>query len=115
VAYLERAGNYLTIKDNQAATLHPSTCLDEKPEWAIYNEFVMTTKNFLRTVTSVRGEWLIEIASHYYDLTNFPPCSARNALERLYARRQGVRARGPAPDMEDLNEDGASAHGKMRG
>lgn len=107
-AFLERAGNYLTVKDNQAATLHPSTCLDDKPEWCVYNEFVMTNKNYLRTVTGIRGEWLVDIAPHYYDLSNFPQCSARTALERLYARKQGSR-RGAGVDTDDLNEDGASA------
>jgi len=33
VAHLERAGQYLTVKDNQQVYLHPSTCLDHKPEW----------------------------------------------------------------------------------
>ena len=51
VAHLERTGHYLTIKDNQIVQLHPSTCLDHKPEWVLYNEFVLTTKNYVRTVT----------------------------------------------------------------
>ena len=33
VAHLERSGHYLTVKDNQSVHLHPSTCLDHKPEW----------------------------------------------------------------------------------
>lgn len=33
VSHLERQGNYLTAKDNQVVHLHPSTCLDHKPEW----------------------------------------------------------------------------------
>lgn len=37
--------------------LHPSACLDHKPEWVLYNEFVLTSKNFIRTVTEVKGEW----------------------------------------------------------
>lgn len=56
VAHLERTGHYLTIKDNQTVQLHPSTCLDHKPEWVIYNEFVLTTKNFIRTVTDIKGK-----------------------------------------------------------
>ena len=44
VAHLERTGHYLTVKDNQIVQLHPSTCLDHKPEWVLYNEFVLTTK-----------------------------------------------------------------------
>ena len=38
VAHLERSGQYLTVKDNQTVSLHPSTCLDHKPEWVCYNE-----------------------------------------------------------------------------
>lgn len=56
-AHLERSGHYLTVKDNQVVALHPSACLQGKPEWVIYNEFVLTTKNYIRTVTEIKGEW----------------------------------------------------------
>ncbi|XP_078446487.1 putative pre-mRNA-splicing factor ATP-dependent RNA helicase DEAH3 isoform X1 [Wolffia australiana] len=92
VAHLERTGHYLTVKDNQVVHLHPSTCLDHKPEWVIYNEFVLTSRNFIRTVTDVRGEWLVDIAPHYYDLSNFPQCEAKRVLERLYAKRDREKA-----------------------
>ena len=68
VAHLERSGYYLTAKDNQVVQLHPSTVVDYKPPWVIYNEFVLTSKNYIRDVTVVTGEWLMEIAPHYYDL-----------------------------------------------
>jgi len=57
VAHLERTGHYLTIKDNQIVQLHPSSCLDHKPEWVIYNEFVLTTKNYIRTVTDIKRKF----------------------------------------------------------
>ncbi|XP_065184926.1 putative pre-mRNA-splicing factor ATP-dependent RNA helicase PRP1 [Sycon ciliatum] len=95
--HLERAGHYLTVKDNQVVQLHPSTCLDHKPEWVIYHEFVLTTKKYIRTVTDMKGEWLVRIAPHYYDLTNFPECEARHVLERLVKRiRQEQQAPGVA-------------------
>ncbi|KAF2325077.1 hypothetical protein GH714_022649 [Hevea brasiliensis] len=88
VAHLERTGHYLTVKDNQVVHLHPSNCLDHKPEWVIYNEYVLTSRNFIRTVTDIRGEWLVDVAPHYYDLDNFPNCEAKRALERLYRKRE---------------------------
>mmetsp|Transcript_1342 Transcript_1342/g.4649 ORF Transcript_1342/g.4649 Transcript_1342/m.4649 type:complete len:710 (+) Transcript_1342:121-2250(+) len=91
VAHLERTGHYLTAKDNQMVHLHPSTCLDHKPEWVMYNEFVLTTKNYIRICTDVKGEWLVDIAPHYYDLSNFPQCEAKRALERLYERQKRNR------------------------
>ncbi|XP_065071294.1 putative pre-mRNA-splicing factor ATP-dependent RNA helicase PRP1 isoform X1 [Rhopilema esculentum] len=83
VAHLERTGHYLTVKDNQVVQLHPSTCLDHKPEWVVYNEFVLTTKNYIRTCTDVKPEWLIQIAPQYYDMSNFPQCEAKRVLERI--------------------------------
>lgn len=87
VAHLEKSGHYLTIKDNQVVALHPSTSMAHKPEWVVYNEFVLTSKNFVRTVTQVRGEWLVDIAPNYYSLSEFPKSEARTQLERILKRR----------------------------
>jgi len=103
VAHLERTGHYLTAKDNQVVALHPSSCLDDKPEWVVYNEFVLTNKHYVRTVTSVRGEWLVEIAPHYYDLENFPDCAAKRALEKLYER--SVRAAKRDERLAQIGDD----------
>ncbi|KNC81340.1 pre-mRNA-splicing factor ATP-dependent RNA helicase DHX15, partial [Sphaeroforma arctica JP610] len=81
VAHLERSGHYLTVKDNQVVQLHPSTTLDRKPEWVLYHEFVLTTKHYIRTVTDIKAEWLIEVAPGYYDMQNFPKCEAKLVLE----------------------------------
>lgn len=69
VAHLERTGHYLTIIDNQVVQLHPSTCLDHKPDWVMYNEFVLTTKNYIRTVTDVKRKLMGRICLVYCDLT----------------------------------------------
>ncbi|CAK8675524.1 unnamed protein product [Clavelina lepadiformis] len=86
VAHLERTGHYLTVKDNQVVQLHPSTCLDHKPEWVLYNEFVLTTKNYIRTCTDVKPEWLVKVAPQYYNMSNFPQCEAKRQLERIAAK-----------------------------
>uniref|UniRef100_A0A8C6LH37 ATP-dependent RNA helicase DHX15 n=1 Tax=Nothobranchius furzeri TaxID=105023 RepID=A0A8C6LH37_NOTFU len=86
VAHLERTGHYLTVKDNQVVQLHPSTVLDHKPEWVLYNEFVLTTKNYIRTCTDIKPEWLVKIAPQYYDMSNFPQCEAKRQLERIIAK-----------------------------
>lgn len=73
---------YVTVKDNQDVFIHPSTVLQQDNEWLIYNEFVLTTKNYIRTVTHVKAEWLLEIAPIYYDISTFPKGPIRTALER---------------------------------
>jgi pre-mRNA-splicing factor ATP-dependent RNA helicase DHX15/PRP43 len=86
IAHQQRAGGYLTVKDNQPVSLHPSTGIDHKPEWVLYNEFVMTSSNFVRTCTSVYCDWLLEIAPQYYNLANFPNGEAKESLKRMVAR-----------------------------
>lgn len=81
-AHLDHNGHYRTVKDNQVVHLHPSSCLDHKPEWVTYNRHVFTSRNVIRTVTGVRGEWLVDIAPHYYDLDNFPESSAERRITK---------------------------------
>ncbi|KAJ9663718.1 DEAH-box ATP-dependent RNA helicase prp43 [Neophaeococcomyces mojaviensis] len=77
---------YTTVKDNQPVLLHPSTVLGQESEWVVYNEFVLTSKNYIRTVTGVRGEWLLDIAPGYYDIDSFPKGEMKTALTRLKER-----------------------------
>eukprot|EP00978_Attheya_sp_CCMP212_P004713 scaffold10348_cov54-Attheya_sp.AAC.6 len=93
VAYLQRAGNYMTVKDNQLVHIHPGSVVDSKPQWVIFEEFAMTTKNYIRTVTVTRVEWLVEMAPHYFDLENFPECEAKAELELAYRRLANTRSK----------------------
>ncbi|KAH8112475.1 P-loop containing nucleoside triphosphate hydrolase protein [Phellopilus nigrolimitatus] len=90
VAHKEgQKGSYLTVKDNQVVALHPSCGLETQPEWVIFNEFVLTTRPYLRTVTDVRPEWLLEYAPTYFDLSSFPDGGAKRALVRVQKKRLG--------------------------
>ena len=89
-ALVSRAGHYLTVKDDQVVLIHPSTVLDNKPEWVLYNEFVLTSKNYIRTVTEFRAEWLFEVAPEYFELDDdFKQSEAKRKLERIYKRIHG--------------------------
>ncbi|KAI6008792.1 P-loop containing nucleoside triphosphate hydrolase protein [Pisolithus orientalis] len=88
-------GSYLTVKDNQVVNLHPSCGLDTQPEWVLFNEFVLTTRPYIRTVTDVRPEWLLENAPFYYDVESFPDGETKRALQRVANKRAG-KARGAA-------------------
>ena len=62
VAMREATGKtYVTVdlQNEQKVLLHPSTVLGQESEWVVYNEFVLTTKNYIRTVTAVKPEWLL--------------------------------------------------------
>ncbi|OTA53697.1 P-loop containing nucleoside triphosphate hydrolase protein [Hypoxylon sp. EC38] len=72
VAKRENKNIYRTLKDNsQQVMLHPSTVLQTDYDWVLYNEFVMTSKHYIRTVTGIKPEWLLELAPTYYDIDSW--------------------------------------------
>ncbi|CUM51298.1 Pre-mRNA-splicing factor ATP-dependent RNA helicase PRP43 [Debaryomyces fabryi] len=89
----KKSGNkgYLTIKDNQDALIHPTTVLASESEWVIYNEFVLTSKNYIRTVTSVKPDWLVELAPNYYNLDHFSKGDVKLSLERVIDRVETMK------------------------
>jgi len=67
VAKLGKNGLYQTVKSRHSVMIHPSSLLfKEQPEWVIYHELVLTSKEFMRNVLEIKPEWLLEIAPHFY-------------------------------------------------
>jgi len=70
-ARLQKGGTYRTTKHGQSVHIHPGSCLfRERPRWLIYHELVFTTKEYMRQVIEIKPEWLVEIAPHYYQLSD---------------------------------------------
>ena len=76
---------YTPVNGKSQVGLHPSTVIMNKPEWVVYNEYVVTSRNYIRTVTSIRPEWLLEIAPHYFALENMENESTRSLLAKVLA------------------------------
>jgi len=66
--------------------IHPSTVLDNKPQWVMYNEFVLTSRNYIRTVTEIRPEWLKEMSEEYFDLDEFKNSEYKRKLVRIFGK-----------------------------
>ncbi|EFJ34530.1 hypothetical protein SELMODRAFT_82212 [Selaginella moellendorffii] len=66
-AQIQKNGSYKTVKNPQVVHIHPSSGLSQVlPRWVVYNELVLTTKEYMRNVIEVKKDWLVEIAPHYY-------------------------------------------------
>ena len=66
--------------------IHRSTVIDSKPDWVMYNEFVLTSRNYIRTVTIIDPEWLFEIDPEYFDLNEFKTSETLRRLTRVQQR-----------------------------
>ena len=63
----DQTEGYKSIADNQQVFIHPSSSLfNRSPEWVIYHELVMTTKEYMREVLTIEPRWLLEVAPKYF-------------------------------------------------
>ncbi|KAK4727194.1 hypothetical protein R3W88_032111 [Solanum pinnatisectum] len=77
-ARLQKNGAYRTVKHPQTGHIHPSSGLSQVlPRWVVYHELVLTTKEYMRQVTELKPEWLVEVAPHYYQLKDVEDSSSK--------------------------------------
>lgn len=81
---------YKTIVDNNPVYIHPSSSLFNKnPEWVIYHELVLTTKEYMRNIMTVDPKWLVELAPKFFktaDPTRMTKAKRMMKIEPLYDR-----------------------------
>ncbi|KAK1696880.1 hypothetical protein QYE76_013577 [Lolium multiflorum] len=66
-ARLQKDGSYRAGKCQQKVLVHPNSGMVQVlPPWVVYHELVQTSKEYIRQVTELKPEWLVEIAPHYY-------------------------------------------------
>ncbi|XP_022739034.1 pre-mRNA-splicing factor ATP-dependent RNA helicase DEAH1 isoform X2 [Durio zibethinus] len=90
-ARLQKNGSYRTVKHPQTVYIHPSSGLAQAlPRWVVYHELVLTTKEYMRQVTELKPEWLVEIAPHYYQMKD-----VEDAGSKKMPKGQGRAAEQP--------------------
>ncbi|GHJ87867.1 hypothetical protein NliqN6_4269 [Naganishia liquefaciens] len=65
-------GTYRSVRENALLNVHPSSVLFTRTAatgWVIFHEVVETSKSFIRDLTVIEQDWLVELAPHYYQFT----------------------------------------------
>ncbi|RWS25016.1 RNA helicase-like protein [Leptotrombidium deliense] len=87
---------YRTLVDGQVVYIHPSSALFHKqPEWVVYHELVLTTKEYMREVTAIDPKWLVEFAPSFFkfaDPTKLSKHKKQLRLEPLYNKYEEPNA-----------------------
>ncbi|KAJ3033448.1 DEAH-box ATP-dependent RNA helicase prp22, partial [Rhizophlyctis rosea] len=62
---------YKTLVEGTVVYVHPSSALfNKQPEWVVYHELVMTTKEYMRECLSVEAKWLVEVAPSFFKIVS---------------------------------------------
>ncbi|KAJ3022697.1 DEAH-box ATP-dependent RNA helicase prp22 [Thoreauomyces humboldtii] len=75
---------YKTLVESTPVYIHPSSALfNRQPEWVIYHELVLTTKEYMREVIAIEPKWLVEVAPAFFKSADANKISKRKKAEKL--------------------------------
>lgn len=64
--------------------LHPSSSLfGRAPEYCVYHEVVITSKEYMREVTAIEPKWLVEVAPRFFRTADPAKISRRKRQEKI--------------------------------
>ncbi|KAL2919662.1 hypothetical protein HK105_200576 [Polyrhizophydium stewartii] len=70
-ARLKGIGEYINMRTGMPCHLHPTSALYGRgftPDYIVYHELVMTSKEYMQCVTAVDGTWLAELGPMFFSL-----------------------------------------------
>ena len=75
---------YKTLVEQTPVYIHPSSSLfHSQPDWVVYFELVLTTKEYMREVCSIEPKWLVELAPRFFKQADPMQMSKRKRNERI--------------------------------
>jgi len=75
---------YKTVVDNTPTYIHPSSALFQRqPDWVVYHELVLTTKEYMREVCAIDPKWLVELAPRFFKQSDPRQLSKRKKSEKI--------------------------------
>ena len=62
---------YKTLVEGTPVYIHPSSALfNRNPEWVVYHELVLTTREYCHNVTAIEPKWLVEVAPQFFKVAD---------------------------------------------
>ncbi len=72
--------------------IHPSSALfNRPPEWLVYHELLLTTREYCHTVTAIEPKWLVEVAPQFFKVADAGKVSKRKRGEKIEPLYNKVR------------------------
>ncbi|KAF6766742.1 P-loop containing nucleoside triphosphate hydrolase protein [Ephemerocybe angulata] len=75
---------YKTLVEGTPVYIHPSSALfNRAPEWLVYHELILTTREYCHNVTAVEPKWLVEVAPQFFKVADANKISKRKRQEKI--------------------------------
>ncbi|BAT91804.1 hypothetical protein VIGAN_07043600 [Vigna angularis var. angularis] len=100
-ARLKGVGEYVNCRNGMPCHLHPSSALYGMgctPEYVVYHELILTTKEYMQCATAVEPQWLAELGPMFFSVKE----SDTSLLE--HKKRQKQEKTAMEEEMENLKK-----------
>jgi len=70
---LKGLGEYVNLRVGTPCNLHPTSALfglGDTPDYVVYHELIMTSREFMQCVTAVEGSWLAEVGDKFFSIND---------------------------------------------
>mgnify|MGYP002632378209 FL=1 len=75
---------YKTVVDQTPVHIHPGSALFQRqPDWLVYHELVLTSKEYMRECCAVDPRWLVQLAPRFFKAADPHKLSRRKRAERI--------------------------------
>ncbi|CAM0947729.1 unnamed protein product [Alopecurus aequalis] len=111
-ARLKGIGEYVNCRNGMPCHLHPSSALyglGYTPDYIVYHELVLTTKEYMQCVTAVDPQWLAELGPMFFSVKE----GNTSFLDRR--RWHDEEKTSMEEEMEKLRQEQAEAAGREKG
>ena len=111
-ARMKGIGEYVNCLSGMPCHLHPSSALyglGHTPEYIVYHELVMTSKEYMQCVTAVEPHWLAEQGPMFFTIKEDGPGAARKRMRPLPASEQTQAAPALAAPQRPVSREQPSA------
>ncbi|KAK3127120.1 hypothetical protein QOZ80_7AG0568590 [Eleusine coracana subsp. coracana] len=105
-ARLKGIGEYVNCRNGMPCHLHPSSALyglGYTPDYVVYHELVLTTKEYMQCVTAVDPQWLAELGPMFFSVKE----TDTSLLD--HKKRQKEDKTAMEEEMEKLRQEQAEA------
>jgi len=117
-ARMKGIGEYLNLRTGIPCVLHPSSAifsLGYTPEYVVYHEVVMTTKEYMQVVTTIDPRWLAEMGPMFFTIRESYDDSVtalREAEkeEKATIERQMTEARKTIEERKEKQKSSQDSH-----
>eukprot|EP01018_Ginkgo_biloba_P028657 Gb_13411 [translate_table: standard] len=110
-ARLKGVGEYVNCRTGMPCHLHPSSALyglGYTPDYTVYHELVLTTKEYMQCVTAVEPQWLAELGPMFFSIKD----SHTSMLE--HRKKQKEEKTAMEQEMEDLRKKQAELEDEIK-